>query len=113
MPSTEENKTQFVMLNIFRVEPQNCDELLAVLHEVTQAIYKDPGFVSATFHASFDKTEVFNYAVYNGTQEEQGAMLKQPGHRQLMQRCLQLSTSNERIYSHVVFSANNTSVDPL
>ncbi|GCE20151.1 putative quinol monooxygenase [Dictyobacter kobayashii] len=95
----------FVMLNIFEVEPNVCDELLNVLKEMTESIRHKPGFVSASFHVSFDKKQVINVSKYLGSTEQQAAMLQTPGHQEYIQRCKDLATSNRRIFTNVAFVA--------
>jgi quinol monooxygenase YgiN len=52
-----------VLINTFTVKPENADALLALLAEATEKVMRHrPGFVSATFHLSHDRTHIANYA---------------------------------------------------
>jgi quinol monooxygenase YgiN len=51
------------MINVFSVEPRDCETLVAILTEgIRRVTSKQPGFVSSTIHASLDGTRVVNYA---------------------------------------------------
>ena len=81
------------LINVFRVAPENCDELLAVLHAATEDVMRHvPGFVSANFHRALDGSRVTNYAQW----ESRGAfeaMLADPAARDHMGRCAALAES--------------------
>jgi quinol monooxygenase YgiN len=51
------------LINVFTVDPLEQQRLVDVLVDATQAVMrKQPGFVSANIHRSFDGTRVTNYA---------------------------------------------------
>jgi quinol monooxygenase YgiN len=51
------------LINVFTVDPLEQQRLVDVLADATQAVMrKQPGFVSANIHRSFDGTRVTNYA---------------------------------------------------
>jgi hypothetical protein len=57
------NLDQIVLINTFTVKSENADALLAILAEATENVMRHrPGVVSATFHLSFDRRHVANYA---------------------------------------------------
>jgi len=50
------------LINVFRVEPEHTEALVALLKEGTdQWICKVPGFISSTLHVSRDRTRVIIY----------------------------------------------------
>jgi C-6 monooxygenase len=57
------NAGYVTMLNTYEVAPERSKALLDLLVFATEKILRYvPGFVSANFHVSFDRTEVLNYA---------------------------------------------------
>src|SRR5215203_6494484 len=64
------------LINVFTVEPGHQQRLVDVLVEATEAVMsKQPGFVSANIHRSFDGTRVTNYAQWR-SREAFEAMLQ-------------------------------------
>ena len=62
MAQIAENDT-FTQLVLFEVDSEKQDALVnAAVAEVERWVSKRPGFISATFHASFDGKHVMNYA---------------------------------------------------
>ena len=51
------------LINVFTVEPDRQQQLVALLVEATDAVMTNmPGFISANIHRSADGTRVVNYA---------------------------------------------------
>jgi quinol monooxygenase YgiN len=51
------------IINTYEVEPGRADALLNLLARATaETIRFLPGFVSASFHVNFDRTQIVNYA---------------------------------------------------
>ncbi len=62
MPTIAEDAT-FTQVVQFDIEPAKQDALIqALVSEVERWVRHRPGFVSSTFHASFDGRHVLNYA---------------------------------------------------
>lgn len=102
----------FVLLNVFEVEPENVQALLAVLEDLTLALRTEPGFISATFHVSLDQTRIFNYAVYQGSPDEFLSVLKQnPEHQKHIHKCFALSKGNQRTFAYKAFTATKDSFE--
>ena len=81
------------LINVFRVAPDRCDELLGVLVAATRDVMRGvPGFVSANFHRALDGTRVTNYAQWasRGAFE---AMLRDPAAREHMGRAAAIAES--------------------
>jgi len=63
MSTIDENSNVFTLINVFTVEPEKQQKLVAVLIEATQKTMKHmPGFVSANIDRSRDGKRVVNYA---------------------------------------------------
>ena len=50
------------IINTYMVAPDRAEELLDLLVRATETVGRVPGFVSANFHLSLDRTQVVNYA---------------------------------------------------
>ncbi|GCE51434.1 heme-degrading monooxygenase HmoA [Thermosporothrix hazakensis] len=69
------------LINVFSVRPGKQQELLDHVSEFSERVAKKmPGFISATFHASFDGSRVVNVAQWEST-EAFYAFLDSPGGR--------------------------------
>jgi quinol monooxygenase YgiN len=61
--STIKKGNLLTLINVFTVEPDKQQKLIALLIEATEQTMKHlPGFVSANIHRSFDGKKVVNYA---------------------------------------------------
>ncbi|MGC2410804.1 MAG: antibiotic biosynthesis monooxygenase [Methyloceanibacter sp.] len=53
----------FVLINTFTVDPARQQELINLLNHATETVMRKlPGFMSASFHKSFDGKHVATYA---------------------------------------------------
>jgi len=94
---TELRKDVFVLINTFRVDPARQDEVIRVLEEATESVMrKQPGFVSASFHKSFDGRFVANYAQWESKAAFED-MLNDPAAKEHMQKVIDLIESYEPI----------------
>ena len=90
------------LINTFEVEPSRCDELLALLVEVTDSVMRHiDGFVSASFHRSLDDRHIANYAQWTSKQAFD-AMLNDPDAQVHMKAAAELAISFSPILYHVV-----------
>ena len=63
MVTIAEDKDVVTLINVFTVAPEDQQRLVDVLVDATQTVMrKQPGFISANIHRSFDGTRVTNYA---------------------------------------------------
>ena len=63
MVTIAKDKDVVTLINVFTVAPENQQRLVDVLVDATQTVMrKQPGFISAIIHRSFDGTTVTNYA---------------------------------------------------
>jgi heme-degrading monooxygenase HmoA len=80
------------LINVFTVEPENQDKLIAVLAEATEKVIRfQPGFVSANFHKSLDGRHVANYAQWR-TVEDLQAMLASAESAEHLRQASELAT---------------------
>jgi quinol monooxygenase YgiN len=58
------------LINVFTVDPDNQQELVAVLKEGTEALMsKRPGYISASIHVSKDGRRVINYSQWRSVKD--------------------------------------------
>jgi len=63
MSKIEKGNSVLTLINVFTVDPDKQQKLVAVLIEATEQTMKHmPGFVSANIHRSLDGNKVVNYA---------------------------------------------------
>jgi quinol monooxygenase YgiN len=80
------------LLNIFTVEPENREQLIALLKEGTETwIGKSAGFISANFHNSKDGRRVIIYGQWRRAEDIE-AMRQNPKMGPYMQRITALAT---------------------
>jgi quinol monooxygenase YgiN len=59
----DESNRYVTLINTFTVDPKRQQELVDLLNEATEKTMRhQPGFISASIHASFDGKRVVNYA---------------------------------------------------
>jgi quinol monooxygenase YgiN len=77
------------MINTLTVKPENQQELMDYLHEMTEKdVCTAPGFISANFHLSADKTRIINYAQWRSVADLQAMLAQNPQH---VKRCQELA----------------------
>jgi quinol monooxygenase YgiN len=63
MPTITHGDGRVTMINVFTVRPEESERLIEILADgIRRVTSRQPGFVSATIHASLDRTRVVNYA---------------------------------------------------
>ena len=63
MSTIERGNSVLTLINVFTVEPEKQQALVALLIEATeQTMKRMPGFISANIHRSLDGKKVVNYA---------------------------------------------------
>jgi heme-degrading monooxygenase HmoA len=63
MPTIARDNDVVTLINVFTVAPEDQERLVDVLVDATRVVMRrQPGFVSASIHKSFDGTRVTNYA---------------------------------------------------
>jgi Antibiotic biosynthesis monooxygenase len=98
MPDTT-GTTDVTFVNVFTCAEQRQYELVAALDKATAEVLAHlPGFLSATIHASRDKTRVLNYARW-ATVEDFDAMQGNPDVRDQMVQIIAIAESADpRLY---------------
>ena len=90
-----------VLINTFSVEPDAADRLLAALADATETVIKDmPGFISATFLVSLDRTKVVNYAAWRSFGDFQ-AMTQDAHAKPHMEACAAIARGFEPVLYRV------------
>ncbi len=88
-------------INVFTVDPRNHEVLLTLLIDATErVICKLPGFISASFHRSEDRTRIVNYAQWE-SREAFDAMFRHPEAVKHMAAMRGLATSDRNFYDVV------------
>lgn len=81
------------LINMFTVEPEKQQVLLDQLTKFSDTTVKTfPGFISATFHASFDGTRVTNVAQWE-SREAFLAMIQSPEAKADIAACREIATN--------------------
>jgi hypothetical protein len=62
MTVIESNQGVITQINVFDVEPDKVDSLVATLQEAARTVAHIPGWMSINIHVSLDRTKVTNYA---------------------------------------------------
>jgi len=79
-------------INVFAVDPENQQTLVAVLKEGTEALMsKRAGYISASIHVSKDGRRVINYSQWKSVKDIE-AMRQDPGVGPYMKRVADLGT---------------------
>lgn len=75
------------IINMFTVQPDDQEKLLDIVTTYSREVAcKWPGFISARFHASLDKTRVTS-VVYWESQEACRAFIQSPSSQPFLARC--------------------------
>ncbi len=68
MSTIEKSKRVLTLIDVFTVDPEKQQQLVALLIEATKKAMRHlPGFVSANIHRSLDGKKVVNYAQWEST----------------------------------------------
>ena len=94
----DQSQTGVVVINVFRVGPEDQEQLIDLLTQATECFVKNAtGFLSATLHRSTDGTKVAMYARWRSVQDYH-AMRKDPGPKPFLERALTFATFDPGIY---------------
>ena len=86
------NSGVMTLINVFAVDPENQQRLIAVLKEGTEAIMrKRAGYISASIHVSKDGRRVINYSQWKSVKDIE-AMRQHPDVGPYMKRVASLGT---------------------
>jgi heme-degrading monooxygenase HmoA len=89
------------LINVFTVAPENQQRLVDLLVEATEDVMsKQPGYVAANIHRSFDGTKVANYAQWRSREDFQ-SMTTNPEAVPHMRRAAELAEFEPGLYEVV------------
>jgi len=86
------------LINVYDCLPDRQEELLRVLHDLTEAARRLPGFRSARLHRSLNGKHVVNYAEWDSV-EHWRAMVRHPTVQAQMGRVVALATFQPHVYA--------------
>jgi antibiotic biosynthesis monooxygenase (ABM) superfamily enzyme len=93
----------FTLINVFKVKPEDQQQMLEILHRATDVITKFPGYVSANLHLSQDGQFVVNYAQWEN-REYFDAMRAHPDVQEHFAECRAIAEITpvfcEVVYTH-------------
>jgi quinol monooxygenase YgiN len=98
MPTISKGRAPLTFINVFTVAPENQDELIKLLTEVTeQNVRHHKGFVSASLHRSIDGKKVTMYAQWASV-EDYESMRRSSGPAPALEKALQIATFDPGMY---------------
>jgi quinol monooxygenase YgiN len=98
MPTISKGRTPLTFINVFTVAPENQDELIKLLTEVTeQNVRHHKGFVSASLHRGIDGRKVTMYAQWASI-EDYELMRRSSGPAPALEKALQIATFDPGMY---------------
>lgn len=102
MTTIQKGNSSLTLINVFRVKPENQQELVNLLVEATeQTMRRLPGFVSANIHRGHDGTRVVNYAQWRSKADFEAALRNEEA-RPHMQKAAALAESFDPILCEVM-----------
>lgn len=108
MTTIDPDQDVMTLINVFRVDPSRCDELVALLTTATTDTLADlPGFVSANIHRSDDKATVVNYAQWTSRADYRAA-LENPAVLPHLQEAAGVAESFDPIIAAVIHTTSRT-----
>lgn len=89
------------VINVLTVEPENCDELVALLRRTTEEVTcHHAGYISTALHVNPPRNRVVNYSQW-ATREDFQAMVADPAAQERMQSVRRLAAPEPRHYEVV------------
>lgn len=101
MPDTPAEPITLVpitLVNVYACEPERQDELMRLLHGMTEAARALPGFRSARLHRGLNGRQVVNYAEWDSV-EQWRAMVRHPSVQPWMGKVVALATFAPHLYA--------------
>ena len=101
MAEISEHNKCVTLINVFTVEPENQEKLIAMLVEATDTTMRHiAGFISASIHKSQDGKRVANYAQWRSMADYE-AMMHNPEALAHMERTKDIVTFDAHLYDVV------------
>ena len=91
------------VINKFSVEPENHKRLLQLLDDLRAVVEKQPGFISANVHKSFEGTRIVSYAQWN-TKEDYQAIYTNSDAKSILDEIKKISKFSWNLYEVVYTS---------
>ena len=91
------------VINKFSVEPKNHKNLIKLLDDLRKIVEKQPGFISANVHSSFDGNRVVSYAQWN-TKEDYQAVYTNSNAKPILDEIKKISKFSWNLYEVVYTS---------
>ena len=91
------------VINKFSVEPENQKRLLQLLDDLRVVVEKQPGFISANVHRSFEGTRIVSYAQWN-TKENYQAVYTNSDANPILDEIKKISKFSWNLYEVVYTS---------
>ncbi len=91
------------VINKFSVEPENHKRLLQLLDDLRAVVEKQPGFISANVHKSFEGTRIVSYAQWN-TKEDYQAVYTNSDAKFILEEIKKISKFSWNLYEVVYTS---------
>ena len=91
------------VINKFSVEPENHKRLLQLLDDLRVVVEKQPGFISANVHRSFEGTRIVSYAQWN-TKEDYQAVYTNSDAKPVLDEIKKISKFSWNLYEVVYTS---------
>ena len=91
------------VVNMFSVKPENQKKLLQLLEDLRVVVEKQPGFISANVHRSFEGTRIVSYAQWN-TKETYQAVYTNSDARPILDEIKKISKFSWNLYEVVYTS---------
>lgn len=96
--STEQHYLTFI--NVFKVAPDDQEQLVDLLTRATETVRKAPGFISSVLHRSIDGTKVTMYAQWTN-QDDYNSMRSNPAAAPFLEQALQIARFEPGMYEVV------------
>jgi hypothetical protein len=98
MPTISKGPTPLTFINVFTVQPERQQELIAMLTEVTERnVRHRKGFISASLHRGIDGTKVTMYAQWASLGDYE-AMRKDSGSSPALEKALAFAKFDPGMY---------------
>jgi heme-degrading monooxygenase HmoA len=98
VPTISKGRTPLTLINVFTVAPENQDELIKLLTDVTEHNVRHvKGFVSASLHRGIDGKKVTMYAQWASVDDYE-AMRRQSGPAPALENALKIATFDPGMY---------------
>ena len=91
------------VINKFSVEPENHKRLLQLLDDLRAVVEKQPGFISANVHKSFEGTRIVSYAQWD-TKEDYQAVYTNSDAKPILDEIKKISKFSWNLYEVVYTS---------